>query len=44
MWLLIGSFVLAVGLSHYIVVGYYHGWRAGMHEFAAAAWNELNED
>jgi len=27
MWLLIGNFVLTVGLSHYIVVGCCHGSR-----------------
>jgi hypothetical protein len=44
MWLLIGIVVLTAGMSHYIAVGYYYGWRAGMHACAIAALNELKED
>ena len=42
--LLIAGFILAVGLSHYIVIGCNQGWRPGIREFTNAAWPELKYD
>ena len=42
--LLIAGFILAVGLSHYSVIGCNQGWRPGIREFTNAAWPELKYD
>jgi hypothetical protein len=41
--LLCGLVILAFGLSHWIVIGEYYGWRVAVSTFAAEAVKEIKE-